>query len=133
MSSDLSSQLERVLSKAAKVVEVNSALKMRISELEDQVAHLQEVLSALQVEHADFQEQLQQRNLAMTVQSGSPARDTYSEEKIAELIREIDLPILAVFCVKLNEHVVMTLARCVTSRPHLFEGSSLQWKVKAQR
>jgi hypothetical protein len=44
----------------------------------------------LQVEHADFQEQLQQRNLAMTVQSGSPARDTYSEEKIAELIREID-------------------------------------------
>jgi hypothetical protein len=51
---------------------------------------LQEVLSALQVEHADFQEQLQQRNLAMTVQSGSPARDTYSEEKIAELIREID-------------------------------------------
>ncbi len=90
MSSDLSSQLERILSKAAKVVEVNSALKMRISELEDQVAHLQEVLSALQVEHADFQEQLQQRNLAMTVQSGSPARDTYSEEKIAELIREID-------------------------------------------
>jgi hypothetical protein len=90
MSSDLSSQLERVVSKAAKVVEVNSALKMRISELEDQVAHLQEVLSALQVEHADFQEQLQQRNLAMTVQSGSPARDTYSEEKIAELIREID-------------------------------------------
>ena len=90
MSSDLSSQLERVLSKAAKVVEVNSALKMRISELEDQVAHLQVVLSALQVEHADFQEQLQQRNLAMTVQSGSPARDTYSEEKIAELIREID-------------------------------------------
>ena len=90
MSSDLSSQLERVLSKAAKVVEVTSALKMRISELEDQVAHLQEVLSALQVEHADFQEQLQQRNLAMTVQSGSPARDTYSEEKIAELIREID-------------------------------------------
>ena len=90
MSSDLSSQLERVLSKAAKVVEVNSALKMRISELEDQVAHLQEVLSALQVEHADFQEQLQQRNRAMTVQSGSPARDTYSEEKIAELIREID-------------------------------------------
>ena len=90
MSFDLSSQLERILSKAAKVVEVNSALKMRISELEDQVAHLQEVLSALQVEHADFQEQLQQRNLAMTVQSGSPARDTYSEEKIAELIREID-------------------------------------------
>ena len=90
MSSDLSSQLERILSKAAKVVEVNSALKMRISELEDQVAHLQEVLSALQVEHADFQEQLRQRNLAMTVQSGSPARDTYSEEKIAELIREID-------------------------------------------
>ena len=90
MSSDLSSQLERILSKAAKVVEVNSALKMRISELEDQVAHLQEVLSALQLEHADFQEQLQQRDLAMTVQSGSPARDTYSEEKIAELIREID-------------------------------------------
>lgn len=90
MSSDLSSQLERVLSKAAKVVEVNSALKMRISELEDQVAHLQEVLSALQMEHADFQEQLQQRKLAMNVQSGSPARDTYSEEKIAELIREID-------------------------------------------
>lgn len=90
MSSDLSSQLERIVSKAAKVVEVNSALKMRISELEDQVAHLQEVLSALQVEHADFQEQLQQRNLAMTVQSGLPARDTYSEEKIAELIREID-------------------------------------------
>jgi hypothetical protein len=48
------------------------------------------VLSALQVEHADFQEQLQQRNLAMTVQSGSPARDSYGEEKIAELIREID-------------------------------------------
>jgi len=90
MSSDLSSQLESVVSKAAKVVQVNASLKMRISELEDQVAHLQEMLSALQVEHSDFQEQLHQRNLAMTVQSGSPARDTYGEEKIAELIREID-------------------------------------------
>ena len=90
MSSDLSFQIQRVVTKAAKVVEVNTALKTRIGELEDQVAHLQEVLSALQVEHADFQEQLQQRNLAMTVQSGSPARDSYGEEKIAELIREID-------------------------------------------
>jgi len=44
----------------------------------------------LQAEHADFQDQLQQRNLALTVQSGSPAKDTYSEEKIAELVREID-------------------------------------------
>ena len=90
MSSDLSFQLERIVSKAAKVIEVNCGLKTRIGELEDQVAHLQEMLSALQVEHADFQEQLQQRNLAMTVQSGSPARDSYGEEKIAELIREID-------------------------------------------
>ena len=83
MSSDLSFQIERVVSKAAKVVEVNTALKTRIGELEDQVAHLQEVLSALQVEHADFQEQLQQRNLAM-MSSGSPARDSYGEEKIAD-------------------------------------------------
>ena len=90
MSSDLSFQLERIVSKAAKVIEVNCGLKTRIGELEDQVAHFQEMLSALQVEHADFQEQLQQRNLAMTVQSGSPARDSYGEEKIAELIREID-------------------------------------------
>ena len=45
---------------------------------------------ALQAEHADFENQLQQRDLALTVQSGSPARDTYSEEKIAELVREID-------------------------------------------
>ena len=76
MSSDLSFQIKHIVSKAADVVELNGALKTRIGELEDQVAHLQEVLSALQLEHADFQEQLQQRNLAMTVQSGSPARDT---------------------------------------------------------
>ena len=31
-------------------------------------------------------------------------------------------PTLAVFCVKLNEHVVMNLARSVTSRPQSFLG-----------
>ena len=90
MSSDLSSQLDRITSKAAKVLEVNTALRNRIEDLEDQIEHLQEVLSALQVEHADFKEQLQHRNLARSVQSGSPAKDSYSEAKIAELIREID-------------------------------------------
>lgn len=90
MSSSLTSQMERVAQKATRVAEINAQLKAKIGELEDQVNHLQEVLSAMQAEHADFQEQLQQRNLALTVQSGSPARDTYSEEKIAELIREID-------------------------------------------
>ncbi|MDA8581729.1 hypothetical protein N9K95_02600 [Schleiferiaceae bacterium] len=30
-------------------------------------------------------------------------------------------PVLAIFCAKLNEHVVMDFARDVTSRPHLIE------------
>jgi len=32
-------------------------------------------------------------------------------------------PALAVFCAKLNEHVVMYLSRYVSSRPHLAKGS----------
>ena len=68
----------------------NAELQSKVKELEEQIDHLQETLAALQAEHADFQDQLQQRNLALTVQSGSPAKDTYSEEKIAELVREID-------------------------------------------
>lgn len=90
MSLDFNSQIKRVASKAAKVAELNTTLRSRVEELEDQVAHLQETLTAMQPEHHDLQEQLQQRDLAITVQSGSPARDTYSEEKISELIREID-------------------------------------------
>lgn len=90
MSLDFNSQIERVASKAAKVAELNATLRSRVEELEDQVAHLQETLTAMQAEHHDLQEQLRQRDLAITVQSGSPARDTYSEEKISELIREID-------------------------------------------
>ena len=37
MSSDLSFQIEHIVSKAADVVELNGALKTRIGELEDQV------------------------------------------------------------------------------------------------
>jgi len=90
MSSEFSDTVRRVTHKAQRLAEVNSELRQKISELEEQVDHLQETLMALQAEHADFQKQLQQRNLAITVQSGSPARDSYGEEKIAELIREID-------------------------------------------
>lgn len=90
MSLDLNSQVQRVADKAAKVAEVNTALRMRVQELEDQVLHLQESLTAMQAEHFELEEQLQQRDLALTVHRGSPARDTYSEEKISELIREID-------------------------------------------
>ena len=90
MSSEISDTVRRVTQKAQRVAEVNSELRQKINELEDQVDHLQETLMALQAEHADFENQLQQRNLALTVQSGSPARDTYSAEKIAELVREID-------------------------------------------
>lgn len=90
MSSEISDTVRRVTQKAQRVAEVNSELRQKINELEDQVDHLQETLMALQAEHADFENQLQQRNLALTVQSGSPARDSYSEEKIAELVREID-------------------------------------------
>jgi TolA-binding protein len=90
MSLDLNSRVQRVASKAAKVAELNAAMRMRIQELEDQVVHLQESLTAMQAEHHELQEQLQQRDLALTVHRGSPARDTYSEEKISELIREID-------------------------------------------
>jgi predicted nuclease with TOPRIM domain len=79
-----------VTHKAKRLAEVNTELRQKITELEEQVEHLQETLMALQAEHADFENQLQQRNLALTVQSGSPARDTYSEDKIAELVREID-------------------------------------------
>jgi phage shock protein A len=90
MSSDFSDTVRRVTHKAQRLAEVNNELRQKISELEEQVDHLQETLMALQAEHADFENQLQQRDLALTVQSGSPARDTYSEEKIAELVREID-------------------------------------------
>ncbi len=90
MSSEFSDLVRRVTHKTERLVEVNSELRQKISELEEQVDHLQETLMALQAEHADFENQLQQRDLALTVQSGSPARDTYSEEKIAELVREID-------------------------------------------
>tara|TARA_B100000927_G_scaffold290812_1_gene290681 strand:- start:650 stop:946 length:297 start_codon:yes stop_codon:yes gene_type:complete len=90
MSSEISDTVRRVTQKAQRVAEVNSELHQKINELEEQVDHLQETLMALQAEHADFENQLQQRDLALTVQSGSPARDTYSEEKIAELVREID-------------------------------------------
>ena len=90
MSSEFSDIVRRVTHKAQRLAEVNSELRQKISELEEQVDHLQETLMALQAEHADFENQLQQRDLALTVQSGSPARDSYSEEKIAELVREID-------------------------------------------
>ena len=90
MSSKISDTVRRVTQKAQRVTEVNSELRQKINELEDQVDHLQETLMALQAEHADFENQLQQRDLALTVQRGSPARDTHSEEKIAELVREID-------------------------------------------
>jgi hypothetical protein len=90
MSSDLTSQMQRVVEKASKVASINTSWRNKVRELEDQIVHLQETLGAMQVEHSDFNIQLQQRNLALTVQSGSPTRDTYSEEKIAELIREID-------------------------------------------
>ena len=90
MSSEISDTVRRVTQKAQRVAEVNSELRQKINELEEQVDHLQETLMALLAEHADFENQLQQRDLALTVQSGSPARDTYSEEKIAELVREID-------------------------------------------
>ena len=90
MSSEISDLVRRVTHKTQRLVEVNDELRQKISELEEQVDHLQETLTALQAEHADFENQLQQRDLALTVQSGSPARDTYSEEKIAELVREID-------------------------------------------
>ena len=90
MSSEFSDIARRVTHKAQRLAEVNSELHQRIIELEEQVDHLQETLMALQAEHKDFENQLQQRDLALTVQSGSPAWDTYSEEKIAELVREID-------------------------------------------
>jgi hypothetical protein len=90
MSLDLNSHVQRIAGKAAKVAELNAAQRMRIQELEDQVLHLQESLTAMQAEHFELQEQLKQRDLALTVHRGSPARDTYSEEKISELIREID-------------------------------------------
>ncbi|MCH1401255.1 MAG: hypothetical protein L7U78_01875 [Schleiferiaceae bacterium] len=90
MSNEFSDSVRRVTHKATRLAEVNTELRQKITELEEQVEHLQEALMALQAEHADFENQLQQRNLALTVQSGSPARDTYSEEKIAELVREID-------------------------------------------
>jgi phage shock protein A len=90
MSIEFSDSVRRVTYKAKRLAEVNTELRQKITELEEQVEHLQETLMALQAEHADFENQLQQRNLALTVQSGSPARDTYSEEKIAELVREID-------------------------------------------
>ena len=90
MSNEFSDSVRRVTHKTKRLVEVNTELRQKITELEEQVEHLQETLMALQAEHADFENQLQQRNLALTVQSGSPARDTYSEEKIAELVREID-------------------------------------------
>lgn len=90
MSIEFSDSVRRISHKAQRLAEVNTELRQKISELEEQVEHLQETLEALQAEHADFQSQLQQRDLALTVQSGSPARDTYSEEKIAELVREID-------------------------------------------
>ena len=90
MSNEFSDSVRRVTLKAKRLAEVNAELRQKITELEEQVEHLQETLMALQAEHADFENQLQQRNLALTVQSGSPARDTYSEDKIAELVREID-------------------------------------------
>jgi len=90
MSNEFSDSVRRVTHKAKRLAEVNTELRQKITELEEQVEHLQETLMALQAEHADFENQLQQRNLALTVRSGSPARDTYSEEKIAELVREID-------------------------------------------
>lgn len=90
MTSEFSQQIDRIELKASKLLQQNAALQKKVRELEQQVDHLQETLEALQAEHASYQEQLQQRDLALTVQSGSPARDTYSEEKIAELVREID-------------------------------------------
>jgi septation ring formation regulator EzrA len=90
MTPEFSQALERILEKSSKVLQQNAAMAKKIAELEDQVDHLQTSLEAMQAEHSDFQDQLQQRDLALTVQSGSPARDTYSEEKIAELVREID-------------------------------------------
>ena len=90
MSNEFSDSVRRVTHKVKRLAEVNTELRQKVTELEEQVEHLQETLMALQAEHADFENQLQQRNLALTVQSGSPARDTYSEEKIAELVREID-------------------------------------------
>ena len=90
MTTEISEVLQRVVDKASKVANRNAELQSKVQELEEQIDHLQETLAALQAEHADFQDQLQQRNLALTVQSGSPAKDTDSEEKIAELVREID-------------------------------------------
>ncbi|MEY2963026.1 MAG: hypothetical protein RL754_287 [Bacteroidota bacterium] len=90
MTPEFSESLDRILTKASKVLQQNAALVKKIAELEEQVDHLQLSLEAMQAEHADLEVQLQQRNLAINVQSGSPAKDTYSEEKIAELVREID-------------------------------------------
>jgi chromosome segregation ATPase len=90
MSNEISDVVRRIANKSKRLAEVNGTLRQKINELEEQVAHLQETLEALQAEHADYQEQLQQRDLALSVQSGSPTKDTYSAEKISELVREID-------------------------------------------
>lgn len=90
MSNHWSLQIQRILEKTALVVEQNTAMKRQIKDLEQQVVHLQEVLLALQAEYDQVSEQLQQRNLALAVQGNSAERESYSQEKIAELVREID-------------------------------------------
>lgn len=90
MNTEFSEKFTRILKKAQNVVEVNRGLRTKIGELEEQVVHLQQTLEAMQAEHSELNEQLQQRNLALAVQNNSPVKDHYSEEKIAELVREID-------------------------------------------
>jgi hypothetical protein len=51
MSSDLTSQMQRVVEKASKVASINTSLRNKVRELEDQIVHLQETLGAMQVEH----------------------------------------------------------------------------------
>ncbi len=90
MSNHWSLQIQRILEKTAQVVDQNLEMKRKIKDLEQQILHLQEVLTALHAEHSEVSEQLQQRNLALAVQGNSPDRESYSQEKIAELVREID-------------------------------------------
>ena len=69
MTPEFSEVLQRVVDKASKVANRNAELQSKVQELEEQIDHLQETLAALQAEHADFQDQLQQRNLALTCAS----------------------------------------------------------------
>lgn len=90
MQIDFNNRVSTVVDKANKLVEMNNGLREKINELEDQVLHLQEVLTALQAEHNDLQNQLEQRNLALTVSGGGSTNNAQSAKKIADLIREID-------------------------------------------